>query len=359
MNLSKNIKNLRISKKMTQEEVAQLLGTTSKSVSRWEQGITYPDITLLPLIANIFEVTVDELLGVESIKQDEYVKALKKQGNEYAMNNDYESELLLWQEAYKKFPNNDEIKVSLVSIMNTINIITNKLKYTDEIVKLSENILEKSTDNLIRLKATNYLVQLYSQMDNKEMAELYAKKLPDDLLLFRNIIETRYLENNKLLTSIQINIDDFISEIGRESEFIIYDNRMKTSNEYKKEYLERLIKIEELFFVKDDDYGHHAIPLIFEYIKLARLEIVINNNEELVRSYLLNIIKIIDYVINFKPHMLKSPFMNQIECKSIKGYSSVIDNLKQNILNELTKDEFNEYKSCEEYINLLNKINII
>lgn len=151
---------------------------------------------------------------------------------------------------YKKFPNNDEIKISLVSIMNIINIITNKLKYTDEIVKLSENILEKSTDNLIRLKATNYLVQLYSQMDNKEMAELYAKKLLDDLLLFRNIIETRYLENNKLLTSIQINIADFVSEIGRESEFIIYDNRMNTSNEYKKEYLERLIKIEELFFWK-------------------------------------------------------------------------------------------------------------
>lgn len=149
---------------------------------------------------------------------------------------------------YKKFPNNDEIKISLVSIMNIINIITNKLKYTDEIVKLSENILEKSTDNLIRLKATNYLVQLYSQMDKKEMAELYAKKLLDDLLLFRNIIETRYLENNKLLTSIQINIADFVSEIGRESEFIIYDNRMNTSNEYKKEYLERLIKIEELFF---------------------------------------------------------------------------------------------------------------
>lgn len=80
------------------------------------------------------------------------------------------------------------------------------------------------------------------------MAELYAKKLLDDLLLFRNIIETRYLENNKLLTSIQINIADFVSEIGRESEFIIYDNRMNTSNEYKKEYLERLIKIEELFF---------------------------------------------------------------------------------------------------------------
>ena len=52
----------------------------NKNFSKWENNETYPDITLLPLIANIFEVTVDELLGVESIKQDEYVKTLKKQG---------------------------------------------------------------------------------------------------------------------------------------------------------------------------------------------------------------------------------------------------------------------------------------
>ena len=150
MDLGNNIKSLRTKKKMTQDELAELLGTTSKSVSRWEQSLTYPDISLLPFIANIFEVTVDELLGVESIKQDEYVKELKKQADQYAMNNDYKSELNLWQEAYKKLPNNEEVKICLISVMNTINIITNEVKYSSEIVKLAESVLEKSTNNNIR-----------------------------------------------------------------------------------------------------------------------------------------------------------------------------------------------------------------
>ena len=41
----------------------------------------------------------------------------KKQADQYAMNNDYENELKLWQEAYKKLPKNDEVKVCLISII--------------------------------------------------------------------------------------------------------------------------------------------------------------------------------------------------------------------------------------------------
>ena len=132
-----------------------------------------------------------------------------------------------------------------------INIITNEVKYSSEIVKLAESILDKSINNIIRINATQCLVDLYSQMDNIEMAEHYCKQLPSDLLLTQNVMKTRYLKDEKLLTSIQMNICDLVSEIGRESEFVIYNNRMKMSNEYKKEYLERLIKIDELVFVKD------------------------------------------------------------------------------------------------------------
>lgn len=70
------------------------------------------------------------------------------------MNNDYENELKLWQEAYKKSPNNEEVKVCLISIMDTINIVTNTIKYSNKIVKIAENILEKSTNNNIRINAT-------------------------------------------------------------------------------------------------------------------------------------------------------------------------------------------------------------
>ncbi len=59
---------LRKQKGMTQEELAQALGVTNQAVSKWESGQCCPDIQLLPELANLFEVTVDELLGSNSAK---------------------------------------------------------------------------------------------------------------------------------------------------------------------------------------------------------------------------------------------------------------------------------------------------
>lgn len=49
---------------MTQEELSEYIRVSSHAVSRWENGITYPDISLLPILADIFEVDVDKLLDV-------------------------------------------------------------------------------------------------------------------------------------------------------------------------------------------------------------------------------------------------------------------------------------------------------
>lgn len=55
---------LRREKQVTQEQLAQAVGVTNQAVSKWESGQSYPDITLLPRLAEYFQVTVDELLGV-------------------------------------------------------------------------------------------------------------------------------------------------------------------------------------------------------------------------------------------------------------------------------------------------------
>ena len=52
-------------KKLTQEELAERMGVSAQAVSKWENGLSCPDITLLPPLAALFGVTVDELLGVE------------------------------------------------------------------------------------------------------------------------------------------------------------------------------------------------------------------------------------------------------------------------------------------------------
>lgn len=59
--ISENLRRLRQSKGYTQEQVADFLGVSSQSVSRWETGATFPDILLLPAIAEHYCVTVDDL----------------------------------------------------------------------------------------------------------------------------------------------------------------------------------------------------------------------------------------------------------------------------------------------------------
>ncbi len=63
--VGEKIASLRRGKSMTQEELAANLGVSAQSVSKWENSVTMPDILLLPVIAGIFDVTVDELFSIE------------------------------------------------------------------------------------------------------------------------------------------------------------------------------------------------------------------------------------------------------------------------------------------------------
>jgi transcriptional regulator with XRE-family HTH domain len=62
------ISTMRKSLRFTQQEMAEILGVTNKAVSKWETGEGYPEITIVPAIAEILGVTVDELLKGEKSK---------------------------------------------------------------------------------------------------------------------------------------------------------------------------------------------------------------------------------------------------------------------------------------------------
>ena len=61
MSIGKNIKRLRQSKNITQEQLAQALHLSNQAVSKWEKETALPDISLLPLLADYFGITIDEL----------------------------------------------------------------------------------------------------------------------------------------------------------------------------------------------------------------------------------------------------------------------------------------------------------
>ncbi|MBQ4591499.1 MAG: helix-turn-helix transcriptional regulator [Clostridia bacterium] len=61
MNIGKNITAFRKDAGMTQEELAGQIGVSAQAVSKWETGVSMPDILLLPVIADVFGITVDEI----------------------------------------------------------------------------------------------------------------------------------------------------------------------------------------------------------------------------------------------------------------------------------------------------------
>ena len=64
---------LRKMKGIGQQELADALGVSFQSVSKWETGVTMPDISLLPDIAEYFDISVDELLGIKPLRQQDYL----------------------------------------------------------------------------------------------------------------------------------------------------------------------------------------------------------------------------------------------------------------------------------------------
>ncbi len=78
MELCENIRKIRKSKGMTQEELAEAIGITSASVSKWETGQSAPELSMLVVLADFFEVSVDALLGhgVKAERQKEMLDTL-------------------------------------------------------------------------------------------------------------------------------------------------------------------------------------------------------------------------------------------------------------------------------------------
>lgn len=171
MNLGNKIKELRTKNRMTQEKLAELLSTTSKSVSRWEQSITYPDITLLPLIASIFETTTDDLLGYKLSEKEQELADIKKEMDRLAEVGTDQEKLSFARASFTKFPNNIKIKLYLASCLADEWINTHDETIYNEAETLCLSIIDECNDIDIRYDAIFTLYYMYSNSGKPEKAK--------------------------------------------------------------------------------------------------------------------------------------------------------------------------------------------
>ena len=68
--IGEKIKEYRQKNHMTQEQLASCLNVTFQTVSKWETGVSSPDLSLIIPITKIFHISADELLGINDVESD-------------------------------------------------------------------------------------------------------------------------------------------------------------------------------------------------------------------------------------------------------------------------------------------------
>mgnify|MGYP003412265837 FL=1 len=169
--LPENLKKYRILKNLTQEDVAEYLGITPQSVSKWERGESYPDITFLPALANIFETSVDLLIGMDTIRAEETRYNIHKKAVEYQRSGDYDLAEKTYRDALLIYPNKPGMILGLAS---TLALKGN----TDEAIELMERGLPLSINEKQKATVRATLCFLYLKAGREDKANRLASELP-------------------------------------------------------------------------------------------------------------------------------------------------------------------------------------
>lgn len=158
-------------KNLTQEDVADYLGITPQSISKWERGECYPDITSLPALANIFETSIDVLIGMDTIRAQETRYNIHKKASEFQRDGDYVSAEKVYRDALLVYPNKPGMILGLAGVL----ALQGK---SEEAIELIERGLPLSADEKQKATMRATLCFLYLKCGKPDKAGALASELP-------------------------------------------------------------------------------------------------------------------------------------------------------------------------------------
>lgn len=301
LNLGIKIRELRRRDGRTQETLAEALGVTAQAVSRWESGGSYPDMEMIPAIANYFHVSIDELFGYNDDREkriseivEQANKIINRQGQSMYIGGICEGlpecvEML--RDAAEEFPNESRILNALGQLLwmwgwfnfgakgkenESTGIIEEDTEYNStnvywqETVRVYEKLLKADSETYVKEWAIRRLVELYRQMGKYDKAKALVNE-QSSIIVCREVLmplATRGEENAKyqgeritnLLGSLSFAISENVS---------IRPSLWK--EKYGKEILLSVINMYETLFIDGNcGFYHHDIGHL--YLVLSRFE---------------------------------------------------------------------------------------
>ncbi|MGE7883546.1 helix-turn-helix domain-containing protein [Bacillus sp. NPDC094077] len=167
IHIHKIIADKRKEKGMTQEELAAYIGITKASVSKWETGQSYPDITFLPLLASYFNISIDELIGYAPQMEQEDIKSLYHRLAEAFSEEPFDEVMMECREIIKKYYSCFPLLIQMGVLFMNHHMLTKdtdeRIEILEETIHLFSRVQEESDDvslakEAVSFKATCYLL---------------------------------------------------------------------------------------------------------------------------------------------------------------------------------------------------------
>ncbi|MBR2722208.1 MAG: helix-turn-helix domain-containing protein [Clostridia bacterium] len=218
MNLSlpSNISKLRKEHSMTQEQLAEALGVTFASVSKWERGVATPELTLIAEMADLFGVSLDALVGFEALNGG--AEALEKRIHNLQRQKKYEEAVIEAEKALLRYPNDFKIVYRSGELYTVAGIELSNGKYLYRCIELLERsilLLSQNTDPKVgEVSIQNDIAQCYIALGKTQKAIEILKKY--NVSGVHNALIATALTNNditefELEDAVPFMVDAFVS----------------------------------------------------------------------------------------------------------------------------------------------------
>lgn len=256
------IKKLRTENNVTQELLATAIGVTPQAISRWEAEGGYPDIELLPAIADFFSVSTDELLGYKMSERETRLAEIKKEMKRLQEVGTIEERINFARVALSKFPSDCEIKANLAACLYNMYADTKNEALLPEAESLALYVTENSRDEDTRYDAINTLIFIYSK--TKKTDKVYEMlNLLTPMKYCREFAKSSSIGDGKTEFYIQDEIDKLTDCLGTAITNLVLNDELPNDPSTWEKKIEMLEISNKLYFMI---YGDN---LMFNHCRIA------------------------------------------------------------------------------------------
>jgi len=189
------LRALRKNGNITQEALAEYLDISYQAVSKWENGLGFPDISLLPAISNFFGVSADYLLGIEPENSEDKIQKVLQEAQKFTHTGEIEKSIAILEEALKQYPNDHRLLSNYIEYQ--LMRPPNGAKWLNDIETKANLILRDCRIDKIRQTTIGNLAYAYVLLGKQEKASETIELLPDSAYSKKRLISMAVPEKER------------------------------------------------------------------------------------------------------------------------------------------------------------------